>query len=1123
MFTQPEPDSFDGAALPPRRAARWRRRFLLSFGGAALFFLVAIGVLYVQVTRSSLNLEFVRSQFLNALESRLPPSVDIAIDAAYLSYRADVGLIAQARDIVIGIPGRADIRVRSLDATANVTDLFAARFNPHTLAADGLDIVLMPLKPAATIQRRIDQARTTAELVARAIVDADTGMRNAGFQELRVTDLAISALRPLPGDGGGSAGNATAAGAGNRLLVQRVAETLWAPLEPGRSKIWSQIGGANDEVLFKIERVTDEQGRHRVEAFLDQFPAAMLLPALGDPNSPVQFDSRGSLRARIDLTPDGAFAGVRARLTMGPGELLFNRKHIAPVDGADLFADIGPNSNRLALRRGLLYSGLNQFQMSGAVDLGKSGEPLTLLARLGESFVPALGAESDRNPAVVRLAGGNLAATLDLRDWNLEIERLEVTGPGGRASLLGNLQFGGDSPGIALAIQLRQSDAAVVRGLWPPFLAVRARNWFSENVTGGTIGPGVVQVALPMDELRKKNRVDPLPEYAVTGRVGFDNARFTPLPFFPEIADAAGEVTFDRSAIVISLAGGTADIERRGQLDVAGSRITIPRLGAPNPVGNVDLRLAGPVAALAEVADAGPLSVAESRGIDAGTLAGVGRLALAVELPFTDADALARVSPEFELALEGFTSGKPLDGRHIADADLVMKGNPDTFTITGTATVDGIPADLDMVSGRAAEGDAVKLTLDDETRRRLGFDLGSLLTGPLAATFSATDRPDRRRLFLDLENARINLPFAAWEKGFGVGGRAEFTYQEAEDGARLDDIVVSGRGFHVTGKARLKPGGGIANLQLDKVSLRPGDSFTVNMEAEGEGYDIKVSGASFDARGLISRLKSDSSTSGWDLPELKIAIDLDRLTGHNRVTLHNLKGSARFSGGRIRALSFAGTTGKSQPFRWEITEKGETRSQHFQSANGGATLRFADLYTKILGGELEIRQDGPKNGAFAAGGLALRNFRVINERILAQAVRNQTGSDSTAVRDDVRRKIDTANMVFTALQIPFRRDGATISINNAALRGPAIGGTASGTVNLDDRQIALSGTFVPIYGLNNIAGSIPLFGAILGGGRNEGLLGLTYRIFGPIDAPTLQMNPVSVIAPGIFRKIFEFR
>ena len=85
-----------------------------------------------------------------------------------------------------------------------------------------------------------------------------------------------------------------------------------------------------------------------------------------------------------------------------------------------------------------------------------------------------------------------------------------------------------------------------------------------------------------------------------------------------------------------------------------------------------------------------------------------------------------------------------------------------------------------------------------------------------------------------------------------------------------------------------------------------------------------------------------------------------------------------------------------------------------------------------------------------------------------------------------------------------------------------LGATASGTVNLPGGKMALSGTFIPAFGINNIAGAIPLIGTILGGGRDEGLVGITYKLFGPLGEPKLSMNPMSAIAPGIFRKIFEY-
>ena len=148
----------------------------------------------------------------------------------------------------------------------------------------------------------------------------------------------------------------------------------------------------------------------------------------------------------------------------------------------------------------------------------------------------------------------------------------------------------------------------------------------------------------------------------------------------------------------------------------------------------------------------------------------------------------------------------------------------------------------------------------------------------------------------------------------------------------------------------------------------------------------------------------------------------------------------------------------------------------------------------------------------------MRDFRLINEQALRPS--STRARPATAWRAQAQAAGD---LHFTQLRIPFRQEGWVIAIDDAALRGPMVGATASGTINIPGGKMAVSGTLIPAFGINNIAGAIPIIGAILGGGRNEGLVGITYKLFGPLDAPELTMNPISAIAPGIFRKIFEYR
>ena len=68
---------------------------------------------------------------------------------------------------------------------------------------------------------------------------------------------------------------------------------------------------------------------------------------------------------------------------------------------------------------------------------------------------------------------------------------------------------------------------------------------------------------------------------------------------------------------------------------------------------------------------------------------------------------------------------------------------------------------------------------------------------------------------------------------------------------------------------------------------------------------------------------------------------------------------------------------------------------------------------------------------------------------------------------------------------------------------------------------SLSGTFVPLYGLNSFVSNIPLLGDILTSRKGEGIIGMTYTMEGTFAEPDISVNPLSALTPGILRRIFE--
>jgi hypothetical protein len=176
-------------------------------------------------------------------------------------------------------------------------------------------------------------------------------------------------------------------------------------------------------------------------------------------------------------------------------------------------------------------------------------------------------------------------------------------------------------------------------------------------------------------------------------------------------------------------------------------------------------------------------------------------------------------------------------------------------------------------------------------------------------------------------------------------------------------------------------------------------------------------------------------------------------------------------------------------------------------------FRFTDTYPRIHGGKMWVTMDPPSaTQAPQEGMLNIQNFAVRGEPALERVA-------STNANGPVGAK---AGVDFSRMYVEFTRQPGKLSLREGVVRGPVIGATLDGNIDYTRDEVRVRGTFVPLYGLNNMFGQIPIVGLFIGNGDKEGLVGITYEVVGPPGSPTLRVNPISVMAPGILRKVFEF-
>jgi hypothetical protein len=248
--------------------------------------------------------------------------------------------------------------------------------------------------------------------------------------------------------------------------------------------------------------------------------------------------------------------------------------------------------------------------------------------------------------------------------------------------------------------------------------------------------------------------------------------------------------------------------------------------------------------------------------------------------------------------------------------------------------------------------------------------------------------------------------------------------------------------------------------------------------------------------------------------------DIDRVTGFNSESLAGV--TLSYAGaGTITGLALDATTDNGKSVKVTNAPDGAGRSFRLLAQDAGSLLRFLDVYGRMQGGAVTLAMAA--SGGSYAGQIDIRNFWIVNEPKLGSIVSAAPSGGDRSLNEAVRGRIDTTRVQFERALADIEKGPSYLRVENGVVRGPTVGTTFRGTVYDENGQIDLTGTFMPAYGLNRIFGELPLIGGILGNGRDRGLIGVTYRLTGPLKTPRLQINPLSVIAPGIFRSIFEFQ
>ena len=112
-----------------------------------------------------------------------------------------------------------------------------------------------------------------------------------------------------------------------------------------------------------------------------------------------------------------------------------------------------------------------------------------------------------------------------------------------------------------------------------------------------------------------------------------------------------------------------------------------------------------------------------------------------------------------------------------------------------------------------------------------------------------------------------------------------------------------------------------------------------------------------------------------------------------------------------------------------------------------------------------------------------------------------------------------AGLYFDQLDSSIRFSGNDLAIGHMRLVGTSLGLSLRGHIDMERDRVNLDGTVAPMNILNLIADNT-ILGSILTGTRGEGIIAPQYRVSGAASNPSVTVQPLTTLMPGVLREIF---
>lgn len=885
-----------------------------------------------------------------------------------------------------------------------------------------------------------------------------------------------------------------------RLVVENRKDALAAEL--GLSLL-----GAATPASAQLTFVTDKTNSSaRISAKVNQIAAADLaaqalpLAFLQVLNAPL------SGEIATTLGPDGAIATLQGALDIGAGAITPNDQTAPiPFERARLGLAYDPDRARINVTDLSVESASARLTAAGHISLlGGGSQPLTgdLQGTLPTAFLAQLQFSDVRiDPAglfetPVTFTEGALDLRLTLDPFLIEVGQLSLIEQGRRLLATGRAAALADGWHVGLDVTLNAIAADQLVALWPLRLVPKTRAWLASNVVQSTLS-GVKGAV----------RLVPGAEPRLSLGYEFIDTQVRFLRTLPPIEQGTGYATLEGKTYTVVLDQGTVTPPQGGPIDVAGSVFAIPDITLRPNRAQIDLTTQSSLTAALSLLDQPPFGfmTKADRPVDLGQGRAIVRTRLTI--PLVPRVQLADVDYTVSGQITDFRSDVLVPGRSVRADALTLTANPQGMEITGPGTLGVVPFDVTYTQGFGpdARGRARiegVVTLSDEGASDLGLGLPAGMVRGQGVGQVAIDlrKGEAAQLTLtsNLNGLGLALPDLGWSKPRAARGTLEVAATLGQP-SRVTRIAIAASGLRAEGDISLRAAGGLDQARFSSVTLDGWLDAAVTLTGQGRGSaTIAVTDGTIDLRRMPAQ---GGAGGGGGSP---FSLQLDRLIVTDSLAFTGFRGDFTPRGGLNG--SFTAAVNGEGAVAGTVVPSANGSAVRIRSDDAGTVMAAAGVFGSARGGSLDLQltpraQEGVYDGRAVIERIRVRNANVLAELLNAISVVG------------LLEQLNGQGIVFNNAQIDFLLTPRAVEISKGSAVGASLGVSMAGVYQQGSKQLDVQGVISPIYLVNGV-------GAILTR-RGEGLFGFNYRMSGTSDDPQINVNPLSILTPGMFREMFR--